>query len=169
MAGRDPQEASSSGLSSLDGLKLDEIEARLKRFGPIGTGNRADKLQRLKDFEARERDFPRHVPFDCGNLREMLEERRKVFDVPDRTWQHVDSLKASGIPRLFDMDQITGYLKDCLVNVGGVAVDCSTGAPSVKGRKLYKSRMVITCNHLKTDTMLLLKGFCWCSMTSEQR
>ena len=168
MAERYP-DASTSGLSSLDGLKLDEIESRLRRFGPVGTGNRAEKLKRLKDFEARERDFPRHIPFDCGNLREMLIERRKVFDEPDRTWNHVDSLKASDIPRLFDLDKITGYLKDCLVNVGGVAVDCSSGAPSSKGRKLYRSRMMITCNHMKTDTMLLLNGYCWCSMTSEQR
>ena len=146
-----------SDLDSLNGLKVWEIDAKLKAFGcrTSSIQGKEKKIEALQLFMIREKNHPFKLDLQCAKSDEELLENRTIFKGHDETaWQHVNLMKLDDVPKGFKRDNITNFLRESDLLVNSKPVKNSTKKPKIKGWDMYMSRLIVTCKFLKTSTIL---------------
>ena len=78
-------------------------------------------------------------------------------------------MKHTEVPKDFERDTITAFLRESQLLVNGTLVKNSTKKPKVKGWDLYMSRKIISCKFLKTPLVLILDAQMYGSYSQERR
>ena len=146
-----------SDLDYLKGLKVFEIDAKLKAFGcrPSSIQGKEKKIEALQLFMIREKNHPFKLDLQCEKSDEELMENRKIFKGHDETaWQHVNQMQLGDVPKGFKRVIITKFLRESDLLVNSKPVKNSTKKPKIKGWDMYMSRLIVTCKFLKTSTIL---------------
>ena len=149
---------------------MQDIEQRLwNEFGIKVTANKARKQHILDCCISRP---PLTFKLQVGDLPQRLKERREVFDGLDKKlWQPIKNLKKTDIPKSFDKDTITCFLRDCQVKVNGEFLENNAEIPKSKidGIQLYESENLLSCKYIQTSSMLLFDAQLFATMRPEQR
>ena len=168
-------------MDNLNGLKVPEIDARLKAYGcrPSSIQGKEKKIEALQLFMIREKNHPFKLDLQCAKSDEELLENRTIFKGHDETaWQHVNLMKLDDVPKGFKREKITNFLRESDLLVNAKPINHSTkkqAQPKMKGHEMYLSRLIITCKFLKTSTllgipsMLVLDAQMYASMVQERR
>ena len=131
-------------------------------------GDRASKEKLLGTISERDTKYPFNVNFNVGNLEAELKEKRKIFgEIHPKTgivtepeeylslWKSIDNLKYKDIPDCFNIEVITKFLGDPKVTINEKPIEAAL-KPVVKGRNMYHSRRIITCEYIITNEKILV-------------
>jgi hypothetical protein len=153
--------------------KIGDLDKALREqgIGPQKVGNREAKEILLKSIKERDENYPVDLDFNCGDLEEELEGKRSIFKQAKELWQGITHLKSKDVPKTFNIETVTKFLKDSKLNVtiNGESIDASVVKPVVSGRRMYYSHKVIDVKFMETDGKLLLISVMDSSMGKDRR
>ena len=153
--------------------KIGDLDKALREqgIGPQKVGNREAKEILLKSLAERDEKYPLDLDFNCGDLEEELEGKRSIFKQEKELWQGIAGLKSKNVPKTFNIETVTKFLRDSKINVtiNGESIDASVVKPVVSGRQMYYSHKVIDCKFMETDGKLLLIAVMDSSMGKDRR
>jgi hypothetical protein len=153
--------------------KIGDLDKALREqgIGPQKIGNREAKEILLKSLAERDEKYPLDLDFNCGDLEEELEGKRSIFKQEKELWQGIAGLKSKDVPKTFNIETVTKFLRDSKINVtiNGESIDASVVKPVVSGRQMYYSHIVIDCKFMETDGKLLLIAVMDSSMGKDRR
>ena len=131
-------------------------------------GDRAAKEKLLGTISERDEKYPFNANFNVGNLEAELKEKRKIFgEIHPKTgvvtepeeylslWKSIDNLKFKDIPDCFNIEVIINFLGDPKVTINDEPIGAAV-KPVVKGRNMYHSRRIITCEYIITNEKILI-------------
>ena len=99
------------------------------------------------------------TPSDIAKLRREendLIERRKVFD-DNLQWDDIQNISNNIIPKQFDIEVVNTFLRSSYITIKDKLVHSEVEKPNVKGRNLYFSDVIQSCQVASNQELLFFR------------